>query len=166
MMRWIVSTSIRFRFLVVALGVGLMAFGFAQLRSMPVDVFPEFAPPKVEIQTVTLGLTPEEPETLVTIPLEQALDGVPNLDVLRSRSLGQLSQIEMIFEPGTDLNLSRQLIQERLQISRDAMIQHCLPVSLIAGAGSVTIERACQDDCVRLAKERPEREADARSRIQ
>ncbi len=115
MMRWIVSTSIRFRFLVVALGVGLMAFGFAQLRSMPVDVFPEFAPPKVEIQTVTLGLAPEETETLVTIPLEQALAGVPDLDVLRSRSLGQLSQIEMIFEPGTDLIRSRQLVQERLQ---------------------------------------------------
>ena len=68
MMRWIVSTSIRFRFLVVALGGAMMLFGITQLRDMPVDVFPEFAPPKVEIQTVTLGLTPEETETLVTIP--------------------------------------------------------------------------------------------------
>ena len=113
-MRWIVKTSIRFRFLVVALGGAMMLFGMMQLRNMPVDVFPEFAPPKVEIQTVTLGLTPEETETLVTIPLEQALAGVPDLDVLRSRSLGQLSQIEMIFKPGTDLIASRQLIQERL----------------------------------------------------
>ena len=63
MMRWIVSTSIRFRFLVVALGGAMMLFGFTQLRDMPVDVFPEFAPPKVEIQTVTLGLTPAETET-------------------------------------------------------------------------------------------------------
>jgi CzcA family heavy metal efflux pump len=115
MMRWIVKTSIRFRFLVVALGGAMMLFGITQLRNMPVDVFPEFAPPKVEIQTVTLGLTPEETETLVTVPLEQALAGVPDLDVLRSRSLGQLSQIEMIFKPGTDLIASRQLIQERLQ---------------------------------------------------
>jgi CzcA family heavy metal efflux pump len=115
MMRWIVSTSIRFRFLVVALGGAMMLFGITQLRDMPVDVFPEFAPPKVEIQTVTLGLTPEETETLVTVPLEQALAGVPKLDVLRSRSVGQLSQIEMIFEPGTDLIRSRQLVQERLQ---------------------------------------------------
>ncbi|HEU0041493.1 MAG TPA: efflux RND transporter permease subunit, partial [Jiangellaceae bacterium] len=114
MMRWIVKTSIRFRFLVVALGGAMMVFGMAQLRNMPVDVFPEFAPPKVEIQTVTLGLTPAETETLVTIPLEQALAGVPDLDVLRSRSLGQLSQIEMIFKRGTDLIASRQLIQERL----------------------------------------------------
>ena len=115
LMRWIVSTSIKFRFLVVALGGAMMFFGVAQLRQMPVDVFPEFAPPKIEIQTVTLGLTPQETENLVTVPLEQALNGVPNLDVLRSRSLGQLSQIEMIFDPGTDLILSRQLVQERLQ---------------------------------------------------
>jgi len=115
MMRWIVSTSIRFRFLVVALGGAMMLFGISQLRDMPVDVFPEFAPPKVEIQTVTLGLTPEETETLVTIPLEQGLAGIPKLDVLRSRSVGQLSQIELIFEPGTDLIRSRQLVQERLQ---------------------------------------------------
>ncbi len=115
MMRWIVSTSIKFRFLVVALGGAMMLFGITQLRQMPVDVFPEFAPPKVEIQTVTLGLSPAETETLVTIPLEQALAGVPHLDFLRSKSLGQLSQIEMIFERGTDLLLSRQLIQERLQ---------------------------------------------------
>jgi len=99
MMRWIVSTSIRFRFLVVALGGAMMLFGVTQLRSMPVDVFPEFAPPKVEIQTVTLGLTPEETETLVTVPLEQALAGIPALDVLRSKSVGQLSQIELIFDP-------------------------------------------------------------------
>src|SRR5262245_27810490 len=115
MMRWIVSTSIRFRFLVVALGGAMMVVGATQLGDMPVDVFPEFAPPKVEIQTVTLGLTPEETETLVTIPLEQGLAGIPDLDVLRSRSVGQLSQIELIFEPGTDLIRSRQLVQERLQ---------------------------------------------------
>jgi Cu/Ag efflux pump CusA len=115
MMRWIVSTSIRFRFLVVALGGAMMLFGVTQLRDMPVDVFPEFAPPKVEIQTATLGLTPEETETLVTVPLEQALAGIPALDVLRSRSVGQLSQIELIFDPGTDLIRSRQLVQERLQ---------------------------------------------------
>ena len=115
MMRWIVSTSIRFRFLVVALGGAMMLFGVTQLREMPVDVFPEFAPPKVEIQTVTLGLTPEETETLVTVPAGAGVGRRPDLDVLRSRSLGQLSQIEMIFDPGTDLILSRQLVQERLQ---------------------------------------------------
>ena len=57
---------------------------------MPVDVFPEFAPPLVEIQTPCLGLSAEEVEELVTIPLEQALNGVPGLDVMRSKSVAQL----------------------------------------------------------------------------
>ena len=72
---------------------------------MPVDVFPEFAPPKVEIQTVSLGLSAAEVEELVTVPLEQALAGVEGLDVLRSKSVTHLSSIELIFERGTDLLL-------------------------------------------------------------
>ena len=75
MMRRIVSASLRFRFLVVAVAVGMVFFGAAQLRQMPVDVFPEFAPPRVEIQTLALGMSAAEVESLVTIPLEQALSG-------------------------------------------------------------------------------------------
>jgi Cu/Ag efflux pump CusA len=59
-MRWIVGTSLYFRFLVVALAVGMMAFGSTRLRDMPVDVFPEFAPPFVEIQTEGPGMSTEE----------------------------------------------------------------------------------------------------------
>jgi CzcA family heavy metal efflux pump len=114
MMRRIVAFSLRFRFLVVATAVGLMIFGANQLTDMPVDVFPEFAPPRVEIQTITLGLSAEETEQLVTIPLEQVLAGIEGLDVLRSKSVPQLSSIEMIFEPGTDLIHARQLVQERI----------------------------------------------------
>ena len=66
---------------------------------MPVDVFPEFAPPMVEIQTPSLGLSAEEVEELVTIPLEQALNGVPGLDVMRSKSVPELSAVKMIFKP-------------------------------------------------------------------
>ena len=71
---------------------------------MPVDVFPEFAPPRVEIQTPCLGLSAAEVESLVTVPLEQALHGVPGLDDMRSKSVPQLSSIELIFKPGTDLH--------------------------------------------------------------
>ena len=77
MMRWIVGTSLKFRFLVVAASAALMVFGVATLRDSPVDVFPEFAPPKVEVQTRHLGLTAEEIEELVTVPMEQALTGMP-----------------------------------------------------------------------------------------
>ncbi|MGD9704172.1 MAG: efflux RND transporter permease subunit [Acidimicrobiia bacterium] len=114
MMRWIVKTSLKFRYMVVALAVTMMVFGMGQLRKMPVDVFPEFAPPRVEIQTATLGLTPAETESLVTVPLEQALNGIERLDVMRSRSVPQLSSIELIFEPGTDLLEARQLVSERV----------------------------------------------------
>ena len=54
MLRWIVETSLRFRFLVVGFAAALMIYGIAQVGRMPVDVFPEFAPPKVEIQTARL----------------------------------------------------------------------------------------------------------------
>jgi CzcA family heavy metal efflux pump len=113
-MRRIIATSIRFRFLVLAAAAGLMLFGASQVRAMPVDVFPEFAPPKVEIQTICIGLSAEEVENLVTVPLEQALAGVEGLDIIRSKSVIQLSQIEMIFKPGTDLLAARQLVAERV----------------------------------------------------
>jgi len=92
----------------------MMFFGVAQLRQMPVDVFPEFAPPRVEIQTAALGLSAAEVESLVTVPLEEALSGLPDLATLRSKSVSQLSSIEMIFEPGTDLIEARQVVAERM----------------------------------------------------
>jgi CzcA family heavy metal efflux pump len=114
MMRWIVGSSLRFRFVVVAAAAALMYFGVEQLRDSPVDVFPEFAPPQVEIQTPSLGLSAEEVEGLVTVPLEQALAGTPGLDEIRSKSVPQLSSIRLIFKPGTDLLRARQLVQERV----------------------------------------------------
>jgi CzcA family heavy metal efflux pump len=114
MMRWIVGSSLKFRFVVVALGAGLMFFGVTQLQDTPVDVFPEFAPPRVEVQTPSLGLSASEVESLVTIPLEQALNGIPGLDTLRSKSVEQLSSIELIFNRGVDLLEARQLVAERI----------------------------------------------------
>src|SRR5574342_366806 len=113
-MRWIVQTSLRYRYLIVFLGAVLMVFGITRLSNSSVDVFPEFAPPKVEIQTLSMGLSASAVEELVTVPLEQALNGVPNLDVMRSRSVPDLSDIVLIFKPGTDLIYARQLVAERL----------------------------------------------------
>jgi CzcA family heavy metal efflux pump len=113
-LRWIVGNSLKFRFIVVAVAAGLMVAGVTQLRSAPVDVFPEFAPPRVEVQTPALGLSASEVESLVTIPLEHALNGIPNLETIRSKSIEQLSQIELIFEKGTDLLTARQLVAERI----------------------------------------------------
>ena len=122
MMRWIVRTSLTYRFLAVAAALALMTLGGTQIRDTSVDVFPEFAPPRVEVQTACIGLSAGEVEELITVPLEQNLQGVPRLDVMRSKSVTQLSSVELIFEPGTDLMDARQLVQERL-----ATIQPTLP---------------------------------------
>ncbi|MGH8971730.1 MAG: efflux RND transporter permease subunit [Acidimicrobiia bacterium] len=116
MMRTIVAASLRFRFLVIALAAALMFVGVGQVRSMPVDVFPEFAPPTVEIQTLAIGLAPAEVENLITVPMEEVLAGTQGLDVMRSRSVNDLSQIRLIFDRGTDLIFARQLVQERLDL--------------------------------------------------
>jgi CzcA family heavy metal efflux pump len=113
-MRHIVRASLRYRFLVIAGAVGMMMIGLGRIQSMPVDVFPEFAPPRVEIQTISLGMSTAEVESLVTVPIEQALAGVEGLDILRSKSVSQLSSIELIFKPGMDLLRARQLVSERI----------------------------------------------------
>src|SRR5204863_4138494 len=78
------------------------------------DVFPEFAPPQVVVQTEAPGLSPLEVEQLVTLPIEQAVNGIPRLETLRSQSIQGLSVITAIFEDGTDLYRARQQVSERL----------------------------------------------------
>ena len=116
-MTWIVAKSLKYRYLVIFAAAVLIIFGIDQIRNMPVDVFPEFAPPRVEIQTPSLGLSSAEVEALVTIPLEEVLAGTPGLDIMRSKSVEQLSSILLIFEPGTDIMEARQLVQERLALA-------------------------------------------------
>jgi CzcA family heavy metal efflux pump len=115
MMRWIVGWSLKFRLLVVAIAAGMMVLGITQLPNTPVDVLPEFAPPTVEVQTEALGLSAEEVEQEITVPLEaDLLNGVAFLDEIRSESVPGLSSIELIFEPGTDIMDARQVVAERL----------------------------------------------------
>lgn len=116
MMNWIVSTSLHLRIVVVALAVVLMIVGIQVVRSTPLDVFPEFAPPLVEIQTEAPGLSTVEVEGLVTAPIENAVNGIVSLKTLRSKSVLGLSSVVLIFEEGTELMRARQLVQERLAI--------------------------------------------------
>jgi CzcA family heavy metal efflux pump len=113
-MRWIVGKSLRFRWLVIFAAASMMVYGAVQIPSAEVDVFPEFAPPRVEIQTIALGNSSNEVESLITIPIEEQLNGVPGLDEMRSKSVSQLSSIQLIFKRGTDELRARQLVQERL----------------------------------------------------
>ena len=112
----LVRLSLRYRF-VVAFGAFLvLVLGVVQVQRMPIDVFPEFAPPQVEVQTPALGLSAEEVEALITAPLEEAFAGLPRLEIMRSKSVEQLSSIKLIFERGTDLMEARQAVQERLSL--------------------------------------------------
>ncbi|QIN83167.1 MMPL family transporter [Rubrobacter tropicus] len=113
-MRWIVGSSLRFRWLVIFAAAVLMIFGIGETRNADVDVFPEFAPPQVEIQTIAVGNSSQQVEELITIPLEDQLNGIPGLEEMRSKSVIDLSQIQLIFSRDTDLYEARQLVQERL----------------------------------------------------
>jgi CzcA family heavy metal efflux pump len=117
MFRWLIGSSLQFRFLVMALAGGLIAYGATHLRHMPVSVFPEFAPPIVEVQTEALGLSANEVDSLVTLNLEELLSGVPWLESIRSSSVTGLSSIIMTFARGTDVMRARQMIQERLTLA-------------------------------------------------
>src|SRR6188472_3871422 len=114
MLSSLIANSIRLRVVVIAACVVLMVVGSRSIRRAPLDVFPEFAPPQVEIQTEAPGLSTEEVESLITVPLENALNGVSRLKTLRSKSVLGLSSVLLIFEEGTDLMRARQVVQERL----------------------------------------------------
>lgn len=115
MMRWIIGSSLKARGFMLFVAALLIVMGAVQLRSVPKDVLPEFTPPTVEVQTEALGLSANEVEELITVPLEQdLLNGVAFLHTIKSASLPGLSSIEMVFEPGTDILDARQVVEERL----------------------------------------------------
>lgn len=115
-MRWLVETALRLRVAVIAAAVLLIVVGVRTVPQLSLDVFPEFAPPYIEIQTEAPGLSAEEVETLITFPLENALIGTPGLETLRSKSVLGLSSIRMLLHEHVDLYQARQLVQERLGV--------------------------------------------------
>ncbi len=115
MIRWIVGSNMKYNFLVITIVAVIMLVGVNQIGNMPVDILPEFSPPYVEIQTEALGLSAEEVEQMITVPMEQdLLAGVAWLNVIKSRSVPGLSSVVVYFEPGTDLFRARQMVSERL----------------------------------------------------
>jgi CzcA family heavy metal efflux pump len=125
MLQAIVAWSIHNRVVVVVLAVLLLVAGIYAANHARLDVFPEFAPPQVVIQTEAPGMSPADVERLVTKPIEDAVNGLPHRQTLRSESIPGLSVITVIFQDGTDIYRARQLVSERL-----AEVAHQLPAGV------------------------------------
>jgi CzcA family heavy metal efflux pump len=110
----LIGFSIRFRGVVIALACIVLGYGVYVVQRSKYDVFPEFAPPQVSIQTEAPGLSPEQVEVLVTQQIESAINGTPGVATLRSASIEGLSVITVTFGPGSDIYRDRQLVAERL----------------------------------------------------
>src|SRR5437870_2845672 len=121
-MRWLIDGCLKARVPIVVIAAALMFLGFRDVRDMPVDTLPEFGPTTVEIQTEALGLSANEVEQLITVPMEQdLLNGVAWLKFIRSKSVPGLSSIELVFEPGTDPYRARLAVQERVSQAKVAL---------------------------------------------
>lgn len=114
MLARIVHFSLRFRGVIILLAALVIAYGSYVAQKTKLDVFPEFAPPQVKVITEAPGLSPEEVEQLVTRPLEDGINGVPDLKTIRSQSIVGVSVITAVFAENTDIFRARQMVNERL----------------------------------------------------
>jgi CzcA family heavy metal efflux pump len=121
MLSSIIKWAIARRWLVIVGAMILSIWIFRTIVQMPLDVFPPFAPPQVEIQTEAPGLAPEEVESLVTLPIESAINGTAGVSAVRSSSAASISVVRVIFNWGTDIYQARQLVTERLQSARSKL---------------------------------------------
>lgn len=126
----VIRFAVRFRGIVVALAFLMLGYGVISLTQAKYDVFPEFAPPQVGIQAEAPGLTAEQVEVLVTQPIENAVNGVPGIDSMRSVSIQGLSVITVIFQAGTDIYRNRQVVSERLAEAAQQLPQNTPPPTI------------------------------------
>jgi len=114
MLNRIVHFSLRFRGVVVALACVVIGYGIYVTAHSKLDVFPNFVQPQVDVQTEAPGLSPEQVEVLVTVPVENVINGLGNMESMRSESIQGLSVITVVFKEGTDIFLARQMLAEKL----------------------------------------------------
>ncbi|MCD6200774.1 MAG: efflux RND transporter permease subunit [Bacteroidales bacterium] len=118
MNKWI-DFSLKNRLLMITLAVLLMAAGYFSYTKLPVDAFPDVSPSLVQVFTETEGLAPEEIEKYITFPVEAAMNGLPDVEKIRSVSNFGLSVVNIYFKDGTNIYFARQLVNERLQEARE-----------------------------------------------
>ena len=156
MLNSIVRWSIAQRWLVVLASIIISLWGIRVLTQMPLDVFPAFAPPQVEIQTEAPGLAPEEVESLVTRSIESAINGTPGVENVRSASAVGISVVKITFGWDTEIYRARQLVTERLQQAQSQLPQGVEPpqISPVSSPLGATVEYAFTSDTTPLMEVR------------
>ncbi|MHB9020889.1 MAG: efflux RND transporter permease subunit [Halothiobacillus sp.] len=135
----IVRFAIRFRGVVIALAMLLAGYGLFALSHARLDVFPEFAPPQVQVQTEAPGLSPAQVEVLVTQPLENRLAGLTGIKTLRSKSFQGLSMITLTFTVDTDIYRARQVVAEQMGGTAGTLPQGVKAPALLPLASSTSV---------------------------
>jgi len=133
MFKWILEKSLHSRMLVMLGALAVMLFGAWSLKNTPVDVFPDLNRPTVTLMTEAGGMAPEEVEQLITFPLEVAMNGLPNVQGVRSVSSAGLSFVYITFGWDTDIFRARQMVSEQMAAMEDA-----LPEGVVARMGPVS----------------------------
>ncbi|MBT8385893.1 MAG: efflux RND transporter permease subunit, partial [Ignavibacteria bacterium] len=118
-MNRIIDFVLKNSLLITVIGLVVFVGGYFSYKNLPIDAFPDVSPSLVQVFTVTEGLAPEEVEKYVTFPIENAMNGIPNLENIRSVSNFGLSVVNIYFEDGTDIYFARQVVNERLQEARE-----------------------------------------------
>ena len=117
----IIDFSLKNRLLIVIAFIAICVFGKYSYDKLPIDAFPDVTPSLVQVFTTTEGLAPEEVEQLVTYPIETAMNGLPDVEKIRSVSNFGLSVVNIYFKDGTDIYWARQLVSERIGEARDSI---------------------------------------------
>ncbi|MDG1096096.1 MAG: efflux RND transporter permease subunit, partial [Methylophilaceae bacterium] len=138
MLKKLIHSAVNGRISVLVIALTLIVFGLNTIKEAPLDVFPEFAPIKVEIQTEAPGLSTLEVEQLISLPLEQAVNGTPHLKTLRSKSVLGLSSVVMLFEEGTHLSEARNAVQERLSLAASRLPVVAKPPVMLPALSSLS----------------------------
>ena len=118
MLSSVVDLSLRYKVLVLVAFALVVFLGVRAFQQVPVDAFPDVTPIQVNIYTESSGLAAEDVETLLTVPIESSMAGLPGVEQVRSVSMFGLSYVAVYFTDDTDTYFARRLVSERLEIGR------------------------------------------------